>query len=65
MDRITERTGIPLGWVIGLFSTGISITIIGTIFVASVNFRLSRIEEKLGIEPYQVALMQAAQAKQK
>ncbi len=52
-SKIDEKTMIPLGWVVGLFSTGIGIAVVAAFWVAAVNDRLARIEDKLGIIPYE------------
>lgn len=51
MSRIDEKTLVPLHMVIALFSTGIFVTGMGVYWMTSVNDRLSRIEQKLGIVP--------------
>lgn len=62
MDRITERTGIPLGWVLSGMAVVVTSAVMGTFWVAMVNTRLSRIEDKLGIKPYDIAVIPRAQA---
>lgn len=47
--RIDKETQVPLSVVAGLFSVGIGVTIAGTFWVAQVNARLSRIEDRLGV----------------
>jgi hypothetical protein len=49
--KIDGKAFVPVGWVFTAFGTMISITIVGAFWVAGVNFRLQRIEEKLGIPP--------------
>lgn len=53
--KITDNSVVPLGWVLSGFSVMLSITIVGSFWVSAVNFRLQRIEEKLGIPIYQSA----------
>jgi len=53
--RIDEKTVVPLGVVAALFTTGISITAMGVFWITSVNERLSRIEQRLGIVPVNAA----------
>lgn len=48
-SRIDEKTMVPLSVVAALFTTGISVTALGAVFVYSVNSRLARIERHLGI----------------
>jgi hypothetical protein len=50
--RIDEKSVVPLGWVITGMGAGIGATIAGVFWVSTVNFRLERIEEKLGIPQY-------------
>lgn len=47
--KIDKHTLIPLGWVLSLFSVGISITGAAAFKVKSVDDRLARIEEVLRI----------------
>ncbi len=56
MSKITDKTWVPLGWVLGLFTIGMSVTITGAMWVSHVDDRLSRIEDKLGIRPYDASL---------
>jgi len=51
--RIDEKAVVPLGWVLGGFATMISISAMGAFWIATVNFRLQRIEEKLNIPLFQ------------
>ncbi len=50
--KIDERLYIPIGWVISGFSVIMGALIIGIFWVAAVNFRLQRIEERMGIPVY-------------
>lgn len=50
--KIDGKSVVPVGWVFTGFGVIISITIIGAFWVAAVDFRLQRIEEKLGIPAY-------------
>ncbi len=52
MSRIDEKTVVPLGWVLALFSTGIATAAAAAFWVSAVNNRLARIEDKLGISAY-------------
>ena len=54
--KIDDRAVVPIGWVFGAFGTMITVTIIGAFWVSAVNFRLQRIEEKLGIPPLSASL---------
>lgn len=49
--KFDGKAFVPVGWVFTAFGTMISISVVGAFWVASVNFRLQRIEEKLGIPP--------------
>jgi hypothetical protein len=51
VSRIDEKTLIPLSFVGALFSIGIMITAMGVYWMTSVNERLGRIEQRLGIMP--------------
>lgn len=51
--RIDDKSVVPLGWVLGGFATMISISAMGAFWIATVNFRLQRIEEKLNIPLFQ------------
>ncbi len=55
MSKIDERTSVPLMWLLMGLAAVVTPTIIGSFWVSSVNFRLSRIEEKLGIPAYKSA----------
>lgn len=50
--KVDEKTLVPVGWVLGGFVTVITIVVIGAFWVSAVDYRLSRIEEKLGIPAY-------------
>jgi len=50
--KIDEKTVMPIGWALAGFGVMISVTVVGSFWVAAVNFRLQRIEEKLGIPAY-------------
>lgn len=65
-SRIDEKTMVPLGVVVGLFSTGIMVTIAIAFWVKGVNDRLDgfdrrfeRIERKFGIEAPEASLKHA------
>lgn len=63
--KIDEKTVVPLGWMIGGLAAVVGATIVGAFWVFSVDARLGRIEQKLGIEPYVVdAFIGAAKAGQ-
>lgn len=53
--KIDGTATVPIGWVLsGLFivvSSAVSASVLSAFWVASVNFRLQRIEQKLGIPP--------------
>ncbi len=49
--KIDEKSSIPLGWAISGFITTITFAALGSFWISSVNDRLGRIEEKLGIPP--------------
>ena len=53
--KIDEQSTLPIGWVLSGLAFTIAITITGVFWVSTVNFRLERIEEKLGIPRYQAA----------
>lgn len=57
--KLDQNTSVPLGWVAGAFGFFTSVVVVGTFWVASVNFRLSRIEDRLGIKPPPVASLEA------
>lgn len=61
--KIDEKSTIPIGWFALGMSLVISITSAGTLFVYSVNFRLSRIEQKLGIVSAEISVIEDAKAK--
>lgn len=46
-----ENMVIPLGWVLTGFASTTGVIVVGAVWMAAVNFRLQRIEEKLGIPP--------------
>jgi hypothetical protein len=52
-SRIDEKTVVPIGWVLGGFTIMVTIAVTGAFWVSAVNFRLSRIEDRLGIPGYQ------------
>lgn len=49
--RIDDKTVVPLTWVLGTLSCIVISSSVASIWVKSVNDRLGRIEEKLGITP--------------
>lgn len=53
--KIDGKVFVPIGWVLGSFGVVISTTVMGALWVATVNFRLQRIEEKLGIPQFKAA----------
>lgn len=55
--RIDDKTVIPIGWVISCCTVLVVSAVAGTFWVSSVNDRLSRIEDKLGIPPYRTAVI--------
>lgn len=64
--RLDEKTGVPLSWMGACMLLAITATSAGTFWVFSVNDRLGRIEDKLGIKPYVAAsLISTASAGQK
>ena len=52
MGMINEKTTVPVTWVVSILSASLGVAIAGTCWVFSVNTRLARIEEHLGIKPY-------------
>ena len=54
--RIDERAVVPIGWVLSGMGAVVAGTIVGVFWVSAVNFRLERIEEKLGIPAYHAGL---------
>lgn len=58
--KISSETAVPIGWLITAVSVTLSITIMGTAWVYSVNNRLARIEDKLGIAPFHNSLLEPA-----
>jgi CTP-dependent riboflavin kinase len=52
-----HTTLVPLGWVLSGFGTILAAVIVGTFWISTVNYRLQRIEERLGIAPYKPASM--------
>lgn len=57
--KIDDKAVVPVGWVFTGFGIIISTTIFGAFWVATVNFRLERIEDRLGIPPYHAFLVPA------
>lgn len=64
--KIDDKAVVPIGWVLCGMGSVVVGTITGVFWVATVNFRLQRIEEKLGIPPYHssLTLEDSANAKQ-
>jgi hypothetical protein len=61
--KIDSKTVIPLGWMLAGFAAGIGPLLVGVAWVITVNIRLGRIEQKLGIPPLaQVELVTSAHA---
>lgn len=54
--KIDDKTVVPIGWVLAAFGVSVGTVIAGSFWIASVNFRLERIEEKLDIPAYHSAL---------
>ena len=50
--RIDEKTVLPIAWVFSGFAAVISITAVIAFYVSNLNYRLERIEQKLGIPAY-------------
>lgn len=64
--KITSETMVPIGWVFGGVSFVLGIAFASAMWVASVDNRLSRIEQHLGISPYAgVSVFDEAKANQK
>lgn len=47
--KIDSSAVVPIGWVLTGMGAVISVTIAGVVWISTVNFRLQRIEERLGI----------------
>lgn len=58
--KINSETVVPIGWVISGMAAILAVTISATFWVSTVNTRLSRIEDKLGIVPYNVSAEEKA-----
>ncbi len=54
MNKIDGASVVPIGWVVSGFGIVMTATILGSFWVAAVNFRLGRIEARLGIPEYKV-----------
>lgn len=63
--KIDEKTMVPLGVVVCLFSVGIGITATGAFWVFQVDTRLTRIEKKLDLSKSGGILIPEAAAKEK
>jgi hypothetical protein len=50
--KLDSNAVIPIGWVFTVMAVVGSSAVAGTFWVASINFRLSRIEHRLGIQNY-------------
>lgn len=50
--NINEKTSLPISWFIASFIPLLSIAFTGAFWIKSVNDRLSRIEDKLGIQMF-------------
>lgn len=61
--RIDADTTVPLGLVIAIIVTATASVATGTFWISSVNDRLARIEEKLGIPPTKHALATIGEAR--
>lgn len=55
MVRIDDRALVPIGWVLSGVGVVVAVSVIGAFWVSSVDYRLGRIEEHLGIPPLQGA----------
>lgn len=60
--KIDEKAVVPVSWVLSGYAAIISVTVIGAFWVSSVNYRLERIEEKLGIPQYRSDASQSTDA---
>ena len=49
MEKLSRETVLPLDLVLAFLSVSLGVAVAGTFWVASVNSRLSRIEERLEI----------------
>jgi hypothetical protein len=47
--KIDSETLVPVGWVLSGFGLTLTAAVCGTFWISSVNDRLGRIEERLGI----------------
>lgn len=65
MRKLDEEMLVPLRWVVGAFGISSTIFVVGTFWVAAVNTRLARIEEKLGIHYQAITVVPNANANSK
>lgn len=52
--KIDQNSVVPIGWALAGFGTLITFAVAGAFWMSSVDYRLSRIEEKLSIPAYHV-----------
>lgn len=52
---IDSKSTIPISWFFGGIGAIVSIVVAGALWMSSVDYRLGRIEEKLGIPPYEAS----------
>lgn len=65
MAQISDKSTIPLKWAISAMSVITSIVALGAVWIFSVNVRLSRIEDKLGIKQYATEIVSTASAQER
>jgi hypothetical protein len=65
-SKIDEKTLVPIGWVLTGLAAIFFIVLRGAFWMSSVDGRLQRIEDKLGVPPYQAssAIIHEARASQ-
>lgn len=55
-SRINEQTVVPVTWLFLGLGSVIASTALGVFWIAAVNYRLQRIEMRLGIPPFQTQM---------
>lgn len=65
MNKIDDKTVVPISWVLGGFAAVLAPVIAIAMWVQAVNYRLARIESKLGIAQYQPGLPSEAHASER
>lgn len=55
--KVSDKTYIPISWFFFTIGVAVSSTVASVLWISTVNYRLQRIEDKLGIPVYKAEIM--------